>query len=86
MDEKMETIELRGGSGKVIKLTYEELLKKKDITGKVEFRNGKYYAQVTRWYYLNQEYNSLSEATKATVKLVQKLEKLRKVKNNDNLR
>ena len=84
MDEKMETIELRGGSGKVIKLTYEELLKRKDVTGKVEFRNGKYYTRVTRWYCLNQEYNSIAEATKATVKLVQKLEKLRKVKNNES--
>ena len=78
MENKMETIELRGSTGNIIKMTYEDLLKRKDITGRIEFKNGVYYAQVTRWYSLNKEYKSLSEATRDVVKLVQKLEKLKK--------
>lgn len=76
MEKLKETIKLRGSSGKVIELTYEELLKKK-INGKIEFKNGKYYAKITRWYSLEKAYDSLNEATSNLIKIIQKIDTLK---------
>jgi hypothetical protein len=74
-DYGKETINLRGSTGKLIKIQLEELAKKK-IDGKVEVVGKLYYVKLTRWYSLDQTFSNLNDAARTLVKLVQKIDKI----------
>lgn len=68
----METLKVRGNSGKRSEIDIKELSSKK-IIGKIEVVNNKYRIRLTRWYILDQEYDNINEATSCLMKIIKKL-------------
>lgn len=68
----METLKVRGNSGKRSEIDIKELSSKK-IIGKIEVVNNKYRIRLTRWYILDQEYDNINEATFHLMKIIKKL-------------
>ena len=71
-----ETIKVIGNSEKHTELTYKDLISKK-LSAKVEVKDNIYYARISRWYRIDKEFKSLSEATSYLINFMRKIDKIK---------